>query len=90
MPQRKAAKKSLKQDVERQRRNKGVKTRLSTGTKEFERALERGDLKDAEQQAQQLTKLLHQAAAKNVIQKRTAARRQGRMTKKLNAAKSSA
>jgi len=90
MPNRQSAVKSLKQTLKRTRRNKGVKTRLKTETKMFDRAVERRDVAEAEKQIQVLTKLLQQAAAKGVVHKNAASRRQSRLTRRLNEVKASA
>ena len=87
MPHRPAAKKSLKQDEKRRRRNKGVKTRLHGQTREFKRALERQDVQKAEGQLQLLVKSLHQAAAKGVLHRNTARRRQSRLSRRFNEVK---
>jgi len=65
-------------------RNKAVKSRIRTETREFERAIERADAEQARTQLQLLTKLLHKASAKGVLHTRTAARRQARLQKHFN------
>lgn len=87
MPQRKGAMKALKQNRKKQLRNKGVRSRLRTEQNKFDRMLERGDVEDAGQQLELLTKLLHRAAKKNVIHENKAARNQALFTKRLNAVK---
>ena len=86
MPQRPSAKKSVRQNKKRQLRNKSVRSRLTTETRKFERAIERGDLDAARQQLDVLTKLLQQAATKGVLHQKTAGRRQARYQKRLNEA----
>lgn len=84
MPQRPSAKKSLKQNAKRRNRNKSIKSRLTTETNKFERAIEREDAEEAQEQLDLVTKLLHQAASKNVIHENKAARRQSRLQKALD------
>lgn len=84
MPQRPAAKKSVKQNKKREKRNSSVKSRLTTETRKFERAVEREDQEEAQEQLNLVTKLLHQAAAKGVIHKNKAARRQSQLQKSLD------
>lgn len=84
MPQRPAAKKSLRQDRKRTLRNKGIKSRLTTETTKFERALERKDFKAAGKQMNLLTKLYHKAAVKGVLHKNKAAREQAKLQKLAN------
>ena len=84
MPQRPAQKKSMRQNEKRRKRNSAVKSRLRTEINKFERALEREDPDEAQEQLDLLTKLLHQAAKKDVIKENTAARRQSKLQKQLN------
>ncbi len=84
MAHRESAKKSLRQNEKHRLRNKAVKSRLTTETRRFERALERADVEQASAQLDLLTKLLHKASAKGVMHSNTAARRQSRLQKHLN------
>jgi len=84
MPQSRSAKKALRSSLTRRDRNKSVKARLATETKKFERAVERGDAAAARTQLSVVTKLLQQAAAKNVMKANTVARRQSRLGKELD------
>jgi ribosomal protein S20 len=84
MPHRASATKALRQGKKRQQCNKPVKSRLTTETRSFERAVERGDAKAAQGQLNLLTKLLQRAAIKGIIKANTAARRQARFQKQLN------
>ncbi len=84
MPQRPAAKKSVKRNKKREHSNKRVKSRLTTETRKFERAVEREDTEEAQEQLDLVTKLLHQAASKGVIHENKAARRQSQLQKSLD------
>ena len=85
MPHRKSAVKRLRQDSKRRLRNKSVKSRLRTEENKFDRMVERGDGDGAAGQLALFTKLLQQAADKNVIHANRAARKQARCQKTLNA-----
>lgn len=84
MPQRASAGKTLRQNKKRRLNNKSVKSRLTTETRSFERAVERGDAQQAQGQLSLLTRLLQKAVAKGVIKANTSARRQARFQKQLN------
>lgn len=84
MPQRASAKKRLRQDPKRHLRNKAARSRLTTETRKFERAIERGDAQEARGQLDVLTELLQKAAARGIVKDNTAARRQSRFQKQLN------
>ena len=84
MPHRASATKSLRQSKTRQQRNKPARSRLTTETRGFERAVQRGDAEAAQRQFDLLTKLLQKAATKGIIKANTAARRQARFQKQLN------
>ena len=84
MPQRPAAKKSVRQNEKRRKRNSAVKSRLTTEIRKFERALEREDVEEAQDKLDLVTKLLRQAAKKGAMHENTAARRQSTLQKELN------
>ena len=86
MPQRPAAKKSLKQDAKRRLRNMGVKSRLRTEQNKFDRMLERGDVTGAQAQCSLLTKLYQRAADRHVVHVNLAARKQSQLQRHLNEA----
>jgi small subunit ribosomal protein S20 len=74
----------VRQNEERRKRNSAIKSRLTTETRKFERALEHEDAEEAREQLSVLTKLLHRAAKKNVLHENTAARRQSKLQRQLN------
>ena len=84
MPHSASAKKALRQSKTRRLLNKSVKSRLTTETRKFERAVDRGNLQEAQGQLNLLTKLLQQAASNEVIHANTAARRQARLQHQLS------
>ena len=83
MPQRANARKTLLQNRGRRQRNRAAKTRLGTETRRFLRAVERGDAQEARTYLNELTKLMHKAAAKGILHANTVARRQASYDKKL-------
>ena len=84
MPHRASAKKAMRKNEKRRGRNRSVKSRLTTETRKFERALERGDAGEAATHLNLLSKLLHKASAKGVLHANTASRRLARLQKHLN------
>ncbi len=90
MPNRPAAKKSLKQNAKRRQRNKTVRSRLRTEQNKFDRMIERGDVESAAEQLSVLTKLYQQAASKNILHANRAARKQSQAQQRLNRAREAA
>lgn len=84
MPNRPSALKRLRQNEKRRVRNQRIKSRLRTEQNKFDRMVERGDLEDAREQCRLLTKLFHQAAARNILHANKAARKQGQFERRLN------
>lgn len=84
MSQRASAAKSERQSKKRYQRNKSTNSRLSTETKKFKRAVERGDTEEAKGLLDRVTKLLHKAVSKGILHENTAGRRQARLQKMLN------
>jgi small subunit ribosomal protein S20 len=89
MPHRKSAYKALRQSKKKHKRNKAIKSRLRTERNRFDRMLGRGDVEEASDQLDQLTKILQRAADKNIIHKNKAARLQSQAQKRLNQLKES-
>jgi small subunit ribosomal protein S20 len=83
----KSAKKRIKVTEKKTARNRRVKDHVKAGIKEFEQALEDGDLELAEEKRRLAEKKLRQGADKGSINKKAASRKISRITKKLNAAK---
>ncbi|GAG11318.1 unnamed protein product, partial [marine sediment metagenome] len=77
-------------DKKRTLRNKIIRSRLRTEQNKFARMVERGDSEGAARQLNLLIKLLHQAAAKNIIHANKAARQQAQFQKRLNEVKAKA
>ncbi len=84
MPNRPAAFKTLRRDAKRRMRNKAVRSRLRTEQNKYDRMIERGDVEQARQQLDLLTKLYQRAASKGVVHKNKAARKQSQSQRRLN------
>ena len=86
MPNIKSAKKRVKVIEKKTLRNKMIKSAYKTSEKNFEAALEAGNLEEAKKLFSEATKKIDQACSKGVIVKNTAARKKSNLAKKLNAA----
>ena len=83
----KSAKKRIRVIDKKTARNRRIKNHLKAVLKNFDRALEVGNLELAEEKLRLAEKKLKQAAAKNTISKNAASRKVSRLTKRFNAAK---
>jgi small subunit ribosomal protein S20 len=83
MPQRKIAKKDLKQNKKRKLKNLIVKASIRTAIKNFKKAVVAADASLSEKALREMYKALDKAAKKNVIHKNAAARKKSRMSKLL-------
>ena len=83
----KSAKKRIRVIDKKTARNRRIKNNLKAVLKNFDRALEEGNLELAEEKLRLAEKKLKQAAAKNTISKNAASRKVSRLTKRFNAAK---
>ncbi|MBU2103250.1 MAG: 30S ribosomal protein S20 [Candidatus Omnitrophota bacterium] len=84
MPQRKAAKKDLRQNATRHKRNLSLKANITSAIKKFKKALEEKDSKVKAEALREVYTILDKAAAKNLIHPRKASRKKSRLTKLLN------
>jgi len=75
-----------RQNEKRHERNKAAKSALKTSTKKVQTAVAEGDADTAQQRFREVARSLDKAASKNVVHKRTAARRKSRLAKAVNAA----
>lgn len=80
----KSAKKRIKTTEVRTLRNKMVKTSVKNSIKNYEAALNSGNLDDAKSALSEASHVIDKAAAKGVIHKNAAARRKSRLAIKLN------
>ena len=83
----KSAKKRITVIGHKTAQNRRVKEHLKEALKDFDAAIEQGDLAAAEQKLRFAEKKLKKAATKNVIHKNAASRRVSNLYKKLNKAK---
>jgi small subunit ribosomal protein S20 len=83
MPQRRAAQKTLRADKKRRERNLVIRAKLKQTTKQFLRAVEAKDIKDAKKKLDIVYKALDKAAFEKYIHKNKAGRKKSRLSKKL-------
>lgn len=86
MANHKSALKRIRQNAKRRMRNKSVRSKLRTRTNNFEKALTSGDLTQATDALKVAESDLAKAASKGVIPRARAARKTGRLAKRLAAA----
>ncbi len=84
MPHSRSAKKRVRQNEKARMRNKAEKSAMRTQVKKVKKAIEAGDLEQAEKELPAAMKRLDKAARKNVIHPNTAARRKSRLQRDLN------
>ena len=65
-------------------KNKIKRTEIKTAIKKFESALSLGKVEEAKELLKDVDKKLKKASVKNIIHKNAAARKDSRLTKKLN------
>lgn len=82
----KSAKKRIRVIDRKTARNRRVKDHLKTVLKEFDAAIEAGDMELAKEKLTLAEKKLMQAAAKHTIHKNAASRKVSRLTKRFNQA----
>ena len=85
-----SAKKRVRQNLKHRARNRARKANLRSEVKTFMTTLGAGDMKKAEEALRKAVQVMDRVAVKGTIHKNAASRRRSRLTKRLNAAKSSA
>ena len=83
----KSAKKRIRVIDKKTARNRRVKDHVKTALKNFDAALEEGNMEAAAEKYVVVEKKLMQAAAKGTLNKNAASRKVSRLTKRFNAAK---
>lgn len=83
----KSAKKRIRVIDKKTARNRRVKAHLKAVLKNFDAAIEAGDMETAAEKLRLAEKKLMQAAAKHTIHKNAASRKVSRLTKRFNQAK---
>jgi len=86
MPHSLSARKRMRQNVRRRERNRIIKSRIRTARHAFLKALDDGDLDDADRRLRATQRLLHRAANNGPLHRNLVARQIGRMQQRLNAA----
>ena len=86
MPNIKSAKKRVKVIEKKTLRNNMIKSRCKTAIKNFEQAIEAGNMDEAKKLFSEATKTIDQACAKGVIVKNTNKKKKSSLSKKMNAA----
>lgn len=87
MPNSASAKKRVRQTVKRNARNAWRRRQVKESTKAFLAAVHDGKLEDAEKLLSEVSGLLDRFATKSTLHRNTAARRKGRLTKRLKSAR---
>jgi len=83
MPQRKTAKKDLKQNKKRQQRNLQIKQSVKDAIKKLKRTVDSKDASIREKALAEVYKILDKAASKNIIHRNKASRKKSRLSKLL-------
>ena len=78
-----SAKKRVRQNAQRRARSRWRKQRYRTAVKQYRETLLHGSVEEAEQQLNQIYKLLDQSAATPTLHKNTAARYKSRLAARL-------
>ncbi len=84
MPQKKSAKKALRQSRKRAERNKRVKLNIKYLIKQTEKAIKNNDKTKALEWYKKVQKAIDKATKSNIYKKNTAARKKSRLMKKIN------
>lgn len=86
MPQRRAAKKALRQSLKRREKNLNTQQQIRNAIKKFKKTLENKDIVNAKDALKALYKILDKTAAKRLIHPNKAARKKSDFAKLLNKA----
>jgi len=86
MPQRRTAKKDLRQNEKRHQRNLLTKQKIKTAIKKLKKSVSANDTSAASQLLKEVYKVLDKAAAKKTIHRNKAARKKSRLTKLVKSA----
>ncbi len=85
MPQIKSAKKRLRQNIVRQKRNRARRSAVKTEMHKFLDLVTKGEEAPARQELRSVYSQLDRAAAKGVVKKNYVSRQKSRLTRKVNA-----
>jgi small subunit ribosomal protein S20 len=81
MPQRRAAKKDLRQSAKKRERNLLLRNQVKTALKKFKKALETKDISKSKEALNLVYKIFDRAASKNLIHRNKAARKKSQFSK---------
>ncbi|MGE0494398.1 MAG: 30S ribosomal protein S20 [Vulcanimicrobiota bacterium] len=81
----KNAKKMIKVNERRRKRNQSIRTTIKTTFKKATQALEAGQADEATEAARKAVSAIDRAVAKGTVHRNTAARKKSRLMKKVNA-----
>ena len=85
-----SAKKRIRQNETRRKQNQRIRTRMRTQIKKFEKAVQEGDVAQAEELFGVAESHLDRAVIKGIIPKKRASRKTSRLAKRLNNLRESA
>ncbi len=83
MPQRRAAKKALRQNQKKHKRNLRIKREIKSTLKDLRKSLQKEDSEAKEKNLQKVYKVLDKAASKKMIHPNKAARKKSRLAHRL-------
>ena len=83
MPQRRAAKKDLRQNKKKYQQNLQLKQKTKAAINKFKKSLENKDVSLSQQALKEVCRILDKASTKNILHKNKAARKKSRFSKLL-------
>ena len=81
----KSAEKRNRQNEKRREHNRVIRSQIRTYKNKFDEAVEEGDKEAAEEAYREVVSILDRAARRNIIPKKRASRKKGRMAQRLAA-----
>jgi len=85
-----SAKKRIRQNIKRSARNRWRKRQVKGAIRDFERAVDAGELDAAAERLQQCYKVLDGVADKGIVHKNAAGRKKSRLARRLSRARAGA
>ncbi|MBV8356958.1 MAG: 30S ribosomal protein S20 [Deltaproteobacteria bacterium] len=84
MPNHPSAQKRYRQNLKRQARNRGIKTRVRSAAKSALDAIEGNDKEAAAKSLREVMRVLHKAASKGTLSRNTASRKIARLSRRFD------
>ena len=84
IPNHPSAQKRHRQNLKRQARNRGIKTRVRSAAKSALDAIEGNDKEAAAHSLREVTRVLHKAASKGTLSRNTASRKIARLSRRFD------